>query len=150
MRSLSFVLGLRMNNRLLYYPWPWQARTYTHARTRVHEALKSPVSAAFLFFSRKEQRQPEVHPDISTLAQGRADGDQLNRVLCLLIRPATPSFIWNFPNPSTTVSSISAPLSVKSFTWMAVGPLGESPHQPILRGQDEAPVLINVCVPEHT
>lgn len=34
-------------------------------------------------------------------------------------------------------------------TWMAVGPLGESPHQAILRGQDEAPVLLKVCILEH-
>lgn len=33
---------------------------------------------------------------------------------------------------------------------MAVGPLGEPPHQPVLRGQDEAPVLLKVGVLEHT
>lgn len=32
---------------------------------------------------------------------------------------------------------------------MAVGPLGKSPHQAILRGQDEAPVLVKVCMLEH-
>lgn len=34
-------------------------------------------------------------------------------------------------------------------TWMAVWPLGEAAHQPILRGQDEAPVLFKVRILEH-
>lgn len=39
-------------------------------------------------------------------------------------------------------------LKVNSFTWMAVGPLGKPPHQPILRGEDEAAVLVIVGVLE--
>lgn len=36
-----------------------------------------------------------------------------------------------------------------SFTWMAVGPLGEAAHQTVLSGQNEAPVLFKVGVLEH-
>lgn len=56
-------------------------------------------------------------------------------------RKGSVSFYWNMLR--------SPPLPVKSFTWMAVRPLGKSPHQPILRGQDEAPVLVIVCILEH-
>lgn len=41
-------------------------------------------------------------------------------------------------------------LKVNSFTWMAVGPLGKTSHEPILCGQDEAAVLVIVGVLEDT
>lgn len=34
-------------------------------------------------------------------------------------------------------------------TWVAVGPFGEPPHQPVLGGQDVVPVLLKVGVLEH-
>lgn len=57
-----------------------------------------------------------------------------------------PFFYGNKNRELHPDSSTPAPLRV---TWMAVGPLGESPHQAILRGQDEAPVLVKVCILEH-
>lgn len=41
-------------------------------------------------------------------------------------------------------------IKVNTFTWMAVGPLGKTSHQPILRGEDEAAVLVIVGVLEDT
>lgn len=41
-------------------------------------------------------------------------------------------------------------IKVNTFTWMTVGPLGKTSHQPILRGEDEAPVVVIVGVLEDT
>ena len=50
---------------------------------------------------------------------------------------------------SKTATRLTYKHIVKSITWMAVWPLGKPPHQPILGGQDEAPVLVKVGVLEH-
>lgn len=48
-----------------------RASEILHTRTHACEALEFRISSAFLFFSRKEQVQPELHPDRSVLVQGR-------------------------------------------------------------------------------